>query len=151
MKQTRRPYLKACIKESMRVLPVVTGNARTSTKEYNLLGYKIPKGIMIGLSHQYLSVKEDHYPRPEEFIPERWLVDKHDPLYHGNTHPFVTSPFGFGVRMCIGRRIAELELETFISKVVENFQIGWKGGPIQVSGTSLNYITGPFNLIFNDI
>ncbi|XP_063635636.1 cytochrome P450 CYP12A2-like [Cydia splendana] len=150
-KETRRPYLKACIKESMRVLPVVTGNARTSTKEHNLLGYKIPKGIMIGLSHQYLSIKEDHYPRPDEFIPERWLVDKHDPLYHGNTHPFVTSPFGFGVRMCIGRRISELELETLISKITENFQIGWKGGAIQISGTSLNYVTGPFNFVFNDL
>ncbi|XP_047989391.1 cytochrome P450 CYP12A2-like isoform X2 [Leguminivora glycinivorella] len=151
-RQTRRPYLKACLRESMRVLPVATGNARTSTKEYNLLGYRIPKGVMIGLSQQYLSIKEEHYPRPaEEFIPERWLVDKHNPLYYGNTHPFVTSPFGFGVRMCIGRRIAELELETLISKLVENFQINWKGGPIEVSGTSLNYVTGPFNFIFNDI
>lgn len=41
----KRPYLKACIKESMRMKPVVAGNMRLSTKEYNLLGYRIPKGV----------------------------------------------------------------------------------------------------------
>lgn len=41
----KRPYLKACLKESMRMMPVVPGNMRLTSKEYNLLGYKIPKDV----------------------------------------------------------------------------------------------------------
>ncbi|XP_047989790.1 cytochrome P450 CYP12A2-like [Leguminivora glycinivorella] len=150
-KDGRNAYLRACIKESMRMLPVVNGNVRLTTKEYDLLGYRIPKDVMIVLCHQYMANMKEHYPRPDEFIPERWLTDKEDPLYYGNTHPFVNIPFGYGVRMCIGRRIAELEMQTFVSKVVENFDIGWTGGPINITANALNYITGPFHFVFKDL
>ncbi|XP_063375350.1 cytochrome P450 CYP12A2-like [Cydia amplana] len=109
----------------MRVLPVVNGSVRLSTKEYNLLGYRIPKDILIGFSHQYMSIMAAHYPRPDEYIPERWLAEKGDHLYYGKPNPFVMAPFGFGVRSCIGRRIVELELEMIVCKMVENFKIEW--------------------------
>ncbi|XP_073962347.1 cytochrome P450 CYP12A2-like isoform X1 [Choristoneura fumiferana] len=149
-KQDQRAYLRACLKESMRMMPVVTGNARVTTKEYNIMGYKIPKDVTIILCNQFMSKIEEEYPNPDEFIPERWLAEKDDPLYHGNAHPFSSVPFGFGTRMCIGRRIAELETETFITKVVENFQINWNGAPPNIAFTTINYITGPFNFVFND-
>ncbi|XP_063380159.1 cytochrome P450 CYP12A2-like [Cydia fagiglandana] len=151
-KRGRRPYLRACVKEAMRVLPVVSGSVRLATKEYNLLGYRIPKNVLIVFSHQYMSIMAAHYPRPAEYIPERWLAEKGDPLYHGNTHPFVMVPFGFGVRSCIGRRIAELEMETMVSKMVENFKIEWTSSePLQIAPTSLNYITEPFHFVFKDL
>nr|ADE05592.1 cytochrome P450 333B11 [Manduca sexta] len=147
----KRPYLKACIKEAMRLMPVVPGNIRKTTKEYNVLGYHIPKNMELIFSHQEMSVMEQYYPRPKEYIPERWVADKDDPLYHGNAHPFAQSPFGFGVRMCIGRRIAELEVETFLGRIVENFSVEWFGPPPKVVQTALNYFKGPFNFIFKDV
>ncbi|XP_061706531.1 cytochrome P450 CYP12A2-like [Cydia pomonella] len=151
-KQTRKPYLRAVIKESMRILPVANGNVRLATKEYNLLGYKIPKDVLIVFSHQYMSNMATNYPRPDEYIPERWLAEKDDPLYYGNTHPFVMAPFGFGVRSCIGRRIVELELEMMVSKIIENFKIEWTSSePIRIAPTTLNYITEPFHFVFKDL
>ncbi|KAJ0179197.1 hypothetical protein K1T71_004909 [Dendrolimus kikuchii] len=150
-KKDKKPYLRACIKESFRVMPIVSGNIRLTTKEYNLLGYHIPKDIHIAFGHQHMSLMETYYPRAKEFIPERWLAEKTDPLYHGNTHPFAYAPFGFGVRSCIGRRIAELEIETFLTRVIENFKVEWVGPPPRVHQTSLNYIKGPFNFIFKDV
>ncbi|XP_045763258.1 cytochrome P450 CYP12A2-like [Maniola jurtina] len=147
----KRPYLKACIKESMRILPIVAGNMRQTTKEYNILGYKIPKDTYIAFNHQALCMLEEQFPQPEKYIPERWIVDKEDPLYHGNAHPFAWNPFGFGVRSCIGRRIAELEIETFLAKVIENFQVEWFGPPLKTKPSSLNYAVGPFNFIFKDV
>ncbi|XP_073945701.1 cytochrome P450 CYP12A2-like [Choristoneura fumiferana] len=110
--QDRRSYLRACIKESMRMMPAGSASHRLTTKEYHLLGYKIPKDVLMILSHQYMSGLEEHYPNPDEFIPERWLVEKEHPLYYGNAHPFVTAPFGFGVRMCLGR--SDRKKERFI-------------------------------------
>ncbi|CAG9562983.1 unnamed protein product [Danaus chrysippus] len=147
----KRSYLRACIKESLRLLPVVSGNYRQTTKEYDVLGYRIPKKVIAIVVNQYMSQMEKYYPKPHEFIPERWIVDKNDPLYYGNTHPFVYAPFGFGVRSCIGRRIAELEIETFAAKLIQNFDVRWFGPPIKVRTTTLNYFVGPYNFIFNDV
>jgi cytochrome P450 len=61
-----------------------------------------------------LSNLEKYYPQADKFIPERWI--KEDPQYY-KARPFVSMPFGFGPRMCIGRRFAELEIETLVSKV----------------------------------
>jgi len=57
---------------------------------------------------------EKYYPQADKFIPERWI--KEDPQYN-KSHPFLTMPFGFGPRMCIGRRFADLEIETLVTKV----------------------------------
>ncbi|KAJ8726839.1 hypothetical protein PYW08_015236 [Mythimna loreyi] len=147
----RRPYLRACIKDSMRLMPVVSGNARKTTKTYNILGYEVPKDVDIVFTHREMALMEKHYPRAKEYIPERWVVKKDDPLYYGNTHPFVYGPFGFGARSCIGRRIAELEMDTFVARLIENFQVEWFGPPPKIVQQALNYIKGPYNFIFKDI
>lgn len=41
----KKLYLKACIKESLRLIPVIGGNFRRTTKEYNAMGYRIPKDV----------------------------------------------------------------------------------------------------------
>ncbi|XP_046978877.1 cytochrome P450 CYP12A2-like isoform X1 [Vanessa cardui] len=150
-KQEKQTYLKACIKEAMRLMPVVGGNFRQITKEYNVLGYTIPKDMFVIVGNQYMSLMEQYFPQPSEFIPERWIVDKDDPLYYGNAHPFAYRPFGFGVRSCIGRRIAELEIETFVSKVIESFHLEWFGPSLKVRSATINYLIGPYNFIFKDV
>ncbi|XP_045459747.1 cytochrome P450 CYP12A2-like isoform X2 [Melitaea cinxia] len=150
-KDEKQSYLKACIKESLRLNPVVIGNLRLTTKEYNILGYNIPKQMIIVIGNQVMSMMEQHYPRPKEFIPERWLVDKSDPLCYSNAHPFAYAPFGFGSRACIGQRIATLEIETFIATIIKNFEVEWFGPPPQIRVSTINYFTEPYNFTFKDI
>lgn len=38
-------YLKACVKEALRLNPIATGNARTTVQNTVLEGYQIPKGV----------------------------------------------------------------------------------------------------------
>nr|ASO98056.1 cytochrome p450 CYP333B40 [Spodoptera exigua] len=146
-----RRYLRACVKESLRIMPVVSGNLRKTTKEYNVMGYKIPKDMEVVFAHRDMSLLEENYPKAKEYIPERWITSNDDPIHYGNTHPFAHQPFGFGARSCIGRRIAELEMDIFVARLIENFQVEWFGPPPRIQQESLNYIKGPFNFIFNDV
>lgn len=147
----KRSYLRACVKESLRVMPVVSANARRTTKEYNIMGYQVPIGVDVIFAHREMSLMDKYYPNAKEYIPERWLTNKEDPLHYGNAHPFAYGPFGFGARSCIGRRIAELEMDTFVARLIENFQVEWFGPPPTVVQEALNYIKGPYNFVFKDI
>lgn len=106
--------------------------------------------MVIIAPNEYLSRLEENYPRPSEFIPERWLADKTDPLYYGNAHPMVTLPFGFGIRSCIGRRLAELEIEIFMKKFIDEFNVTWEGPPILNINMS-TFVTLPYNAKFEVI
>lgn len=39
------PYLRACMKESMRILPVTAGNLRRTATDVVIQGYQVPKGV----------------------------------------------------------------------------------------------------------
>ena len=68
--------------------------------------------------HGTLSVDEKHFPKPGKFIPERWLKGPNGEASESKqTHPFVYMPFGFGPRMCIGRRFAEIEIHILVARV----------------------------------
>lgn len=71
-----------------------------------------------------LQISEQYFPHSKEFIPERWL--KNTQTKEDSTgHPFAYLPFGFGKRMCIGKRIAEMEIETIIARIVRKFKVEW--------------------------
>lgn len=66
-----------------------------------------------------VSNSEEYFHEPDQFIPERWLkAEKNDVCPHQKPiHPFVSLPFGYGRRACLGRRFAEMELQILLAKV----------------------------------
>lgn len=70
------------------------------------------------MSNLVLSMDDKYVPRAKEFLPERWLRSTEGELSYKNMHKFVVLPFGVGPRSCIGKRLAKLELETAIAKVI---------------------------------
>ncbi|KAL7643981.1 UNVERIFIED_CONTAM: hypothetical protein RMT77_005994 [Armadillidium vulgare] len=115
-------YVKACIKESLRLFPLALGNARVLHQDAVLGGYEIPKGSMVFALNLVTARDEKYFKKGNEFIPERWMRDR--PL--GSIHPYAALPFSHGTRMCIGRRIAEQEMYTFIARVMHRFNIDYK-------------------------
>lgn len=67
--------------------------------------------MQVIFQHYVISNLDKYFPRSNEFYPERWLQDD------GVRHAFASLPFGYGKRMCLGRRFAELEMIIVISKV----------------------------------
>ncbi|CAD6992839.1 unnamed protein product [Ceratitis capitata] len=122
-------YLRACIKEAFRMYPVSTGNFRTTGQNVVLSGYHVPKGVDIAMPGQLLQFDEKYYERPNEYLPERWLRDGSHldstgcPL--NRNVPFVYIPFGFGPRICIGKRFLALQLEITLTKLIQNFEIAF--------------------------
>lgn len=41
----KMPYLRACIKETLRIKPVVIGNGRSLQSDAIIAGYEVPKGV----------------------------------------------------------------------------------------------------------
>ncbi|XP_075148697.1 cytochrome P450 CYP12A2-like isoform X2 [Haematobia irritans] len=129
------PYLKACIKESLRMYPLTLGNTRVPINDVVLQGYRVPKGTQVIMISTSLMKNEKHYPRGNEYLPERWLRPSKQeeeagqlgtgecPVALKPSSPFIYLPFGFGSRSCIGRRIVEMELEMGIARVIRNFHV----------------------------
>jgi Cytochrome P450 len=69
-----------------------------------------------------LCKQEKYFSRATEYIPERWIRTSEEQIPETKKiHPFVSLPFGFGPRMCVGRRFAELEIETLVARVSGTF------------------------------
>ncbi|XP_028249558.1 sterol 26-hydroxylase, mitochondrial [Parambassis ranga] len=116
---TRMQYLRAVVKETLRMYPVVPMNARIITeKDVFIGGYHFPKKTAFMFCHYAITHDEDTFSEPFTFKPERWLRDGRE-----MPNPFGSIPFGFGVRSCVGRRIAELEMYSALFQLIRHFEI----------------------------
>ncbi|XP_059834727.1 1,25-dihydroxyvitamin D(3) 24-hydroxylase, mitochondrial [Hypanus sabinus] len=113
----KMPYLKACLKESMRITPSVPFTSRTLEEETVLGDYLLPKGTILMISYHALGWNEEYFEEGMQFKPERWLQ------HTDKINPFAHIPFGIGKRMCIGRRLAELQLQLALCWLVQRYRI----------------------------
>ncbi|KAM9408881.1 1,25-dihydroxyvitamin D(3) 24-hydroxylase, mitochondrial [Pholidichthys leucotaenia] len=111
------PYLKACLKESMRLSPSVPFTSRTLDKDTVLGDYAIPKGTVLMINSHALGSSEEYFDEGKQFKPERWLRE------NSTVNPFAHVPFGIGKRMCIGRRLAELQLQLAMCWLVRDYEM----------------------------
>ncbi|XP_037023062.2 25-hydroxyvitamin D-1 alpha hydroxylase, mitochondrial isoform X2 [Artibeus jamaicensis] len=102
------PLLKAVLKEVLRLYPVVPGNSRVPDRDIRTL---------VTLCHYATSRDPSQFPEPNAFRPARWLGEGPTP------HPFASLPFGFGKRSCMGRRLAELELQMALAQILIHFEV----------------------------
>lgn len=139
-------YLKAVVKESLRVFPLTTGTVRALEKDLVLSGYQVPKGWSAVLFGMKMGHDERNFPRPSEFIPERFL--RHKPL--GPIHPYATFPFGVGTRMCIGRRIAEQELYIFLARVMHRYSVSYQYEDMDIISRLVHVPSQPLRFSFSE-
>ncbi|OGE47998.1 hypothetical protein PENARI_c034G12188 [Penicillium arizonense] len=112
------PYLRACIDESLRMLPpIVFGLPRRTPMEGTLILNEYVAGdtsvsISSFVMHHQESVFKDH----NIYKPERWLGEEGKSL-----QPYFI-PFSTGARGCIGRNISYLEQTVLIASLVHRFE-----------------------------
>merc|ERR1711904_405371 len=67
-------------------------------------------------------VDDPNVYRPERFLPEAVKARKEDPLKSLIDHKLLGTPFSFGARMCLGARLAEVEIMTLLAKFTTKFR-----------------------------
>ncbi|XP_073435568.1 cholesterol side-chain cleavage enzyme, mitochondrial isoform X2 [Dendrobates tinctorius] len=127
------PLVKAALKETLRLHPVAITLQRYTQRDTVIHNYMIPQGTLVQVGLYAMGRNPDIFPSPERFSPERWL-GKESTYFKG-------LGFGFGPRQCIGRRIAEMEMQLFLIHILENFKI--ETNRMVEVGTTFNLILFP--------
>jgi len=102
--------IEAVIHEGMRVRPVVPMVVRMVKKPWRLGQYVVPAETPVAVSIVALHHREDVYPEPHAFRPERFLGRK------PGTYTWI--PFGGGVRRCLGATLAMAEQRVVLRAIV---------------------------------
>ena len=107
--------VEATITEAMRVRPVIPMTGRRVTVPWRLGAYAIPAETAVGISILLLHHREDVYPEPRAFRPERWFGTK------PGTYEWI--PFGGGTRRCLGAALAMAEQRVVLETMARRLDI----------------------------
>jgi len=120
------PYTSAVVKETLRLYPPV-GTARQGQPGFFLRHPDEPEQryptdgfFLFGCSFAQHRL-DDFWERGSEFLPERWLAQKGDPLYVWRKGVF--RPFEMGPRNCIGQELVQVEIRAILAMTVRDIDI----------------------------
>ncbi len=108
-------YLDAVIKETLRIRPPVPVVVRRLLEPMELGGYEIPAGMIVAPCVYLIHQREDVYPNPGEFEPERFLEQR------PGTYTWI--PFGGGARRCLAASYAEQEMKRVMRTVLSEVKL----------------------------
>ncbi|PYI08359.1 benzoate 4-monooxygenase cytochrome P450 [Aspergillus sclerotiicarbonarius CBS 121057] len=122
-------YLRACIEETMRLCPPVPMDLPREVLPGGLrvLEWEFPAGTIVGVPTYSLHHSPEHFDRPFEYDPSRWLLRGSDNTLSADegVSAEVMSrqraafiPFSVGPRACIGRAVAMVELEVSVARAL---------------------------------
>jgi cytochrome P450 len=103
------------IQETMRSRPVIPVVGRRVLKPWQLGEYGVEAGTPISMSILLVHHREDLYPEPWEFKPQRWVGNK------PGTYEWI--PFGGGTRRCLGASLAMAEMRVVLERMAARLEI----------------------------
>jgi cytochrome P450 len=107
--------IEATIVEGMRSRPVIPIIGRRVSVPWRLGEYAVSANTPVSMSILLLHHREDLYPQPYAFRPERWLGRK------PGTYEWI--PFGGGIRRCLGAALAMAEQRVVLDAMVRRLDI----------------------------
>ncbi len=110
------PYLTAVCQETLRISPVVfLAFPRVVKAPLCLMGYQFDPGTELVPCTYLTHHREELYPNPELFKPERFLERQFSPYEY--------FPFGGGNRRCIGMSLAQFEMKLILATTLSRWQL----------------------------
>ncbi|KAG1648956.1 Cytochrome P450 9e2 [Nymphon striatum] len=111
------PYLKAVVKETLRLYSPAARLERKCTENYQLGSIFLKKGTLVGVPTYSIHHDAEYWPDPETFDPERFMGDPSD------INPYTYLPFGIGRRNCVAMRFAEMEIKVAIAVLLSKVRL----------------------------
>jgi cytochrome P450 len=108
-------YLEACLKESMRLHPIIDFVARTLQSDQVVAGHRLPRGTTVTPSIMLSHSREESFEDADLFRPERFTAGK----IAANTW----IPFGGGVRRCIGAAFSLMEGTVVLREILQRYEV----------------------------
>ena len=108
-------WVEATIFEGMRCRPAVGGAARQVKVPWQLGPFMIPAGTRIELNALLVHHREDLYPRPFEFRPERWIGSR------PGRYDWIS--FGGGSRRCLGAALAMAQQKLVVAMMAHRLDL----------------------------
>jgi sterol 14alpha-demethylase len=112
------PMLESAIKEALRLHPPLILVLRVAKEEMEVKGFRIAPGQLVGASLSVSNRLAGDFPRPDDFVPERYL----EPRAEDRANPWTWIPFGAGRHRCVGAPFAMMQLKAIFSVLVR----GWE-------------------------
>jgi cytochrome P450 len=109
------PYLGAVANEALRLHPVVPIVLRRLRAPLTLRGHRLAAGDSVAVAVSLLHAREDVFPEPARFRPERFLERRYSPFEH--------APFGGGHRRCLGAAFAAYELRLVLGTLLSRARL----------------------------
>ncbi|XP_013134894.1 PREDICTED: cytochrome P450 4C1-like [Papilio polytes] len=110
-------YLDCCVKECLRLYPSVPVILRNIEHSVKLKDNVMPAGTQCIILIYDLHRREDQFPNPNEFQPERFMTN--NPTWH----PYAYVPFSAGPRNCIGQKFALIEMKLAILAILRQYRL----------------------------
>jgi cytochrome P450 len=108
--------IEATIVEAMRSRPVIPIIGRRVKVPWRLGSYAVPAETPVTMSILLVHHREDVYPEPFEFRPERWLGGRKPGTYEW-------IPFGGGIRRCLGAALAMAEQRVVLEAMARRLDL----------------------------
>ncbi len=106
------------INETLRLHPSLMAFPRMTTRDFEFNGYKIPAYSYVGICPKLSHLREDVFPNPWRFDPDRFSAERAEHKKH--SHAFI--PFGAGNHVCIGKYFAEMEAKIIVHHFIRKFR-----------------------------
>ncbi|HEY9846759.1 MAG TPA: cytochrome P450, partial [Candidatus Caenarcaniphilales bacterium] len=112
----RLPYLTAVCQETLRIYPIAINTfPRVTKSSIEIMGYQFEPGTILLPSIYLTHQREDIYPQPKQFKPERFLEKQFSAYEY--------LPFGGGNRRCIGLAFAQFEMKLVLATILSRYEL----------------------------
>jgi len=113
-------YLDATIRESLRIRTILPFVVRLTKTPFTAGGREYPACVVLCPCSHLVHRREDLYPEPAEFRPDRFLERRY------TTHEWF--PFGGGNRTCLGMAFALYEMKVVLSTLFATVRLSRPAG-----------------------
>eukprot|EP00656_Telonema_subtile_P025635 TRINITY_DN2767_c0_g1_i2.p1 TRINITY_DN2767_c0_g1~~TRINITY_DN2767_c0_g1_i2.p1 ORF type:complete len:540 (+),score=156.64 TRINITY_DN2767_c0_g1_i2:201-1820(+) len=140
-----QPYLTAVFYEVERLWPSVPANGKVCQSDDTLPdGTRVTKGFMVAYYPYVMGRDPELYPNPEQFRPERWLLEGKFKAPSQFEYPV----FQAGPRVCLGTNFALMEATVATTKLLQSFdfELASPEKLLPDTGKLTMSIKGPLNM-----